>query len=128
MRSDACIDAVTEVGLFCCLLFRCRRSRRGSTCPAIRTLQALPRRSRQPAIYTLTGWRLETLRARAGGPAVADLASGAVFEIEGGEAVTAAPELARVTLNIATAHTDAVGSVHGWRHVYASHLDREGAL
>jgi hypothetical protein len=80
------------------------------------------------AVYTLTGWRLETLRARAGGPAVADLASGAVFEIEGGEAVTAAPELARVTLNIATAHTDAVGSVHGWRHVYASHLDREGAL
>ena len=67
------------------------------------------------------GWRLEALRARAGGPAAADLVPGAVFEIEGGETVTAAPELARLTLNVATAHTDATGSAHGRRLVYGGH-------
>ncbi len=68
-----------------------------------------------------TAWRLEALRARASGPAAADLAPGLVFEIEGGETVTAAPELARLTLNIATAHTDAAGSAHGRRLVYGGH-------
>ena len=46
---------------------------------------------------------------------------GLVFEIEGGETVTSAPELARLTLNIATAHTDATGSSHGQRLVYGGH-------
>ena len=68
-----------------------------------------------------TAWRLEALRARASGPAAAELAPGLVFEIEGGETVTAAPELARLTLNIATAHTDATGSAHGRRLVYGGH-------
>ena len=68
-----------------------------------------------------TGWRLEALRARAGGPAAADLAPGTVFEFEGGETVTAAPELARLTLNVATVHTDATGSAHGRRLVYGGH-------
>ena len=68
-----------------------------------------------------SGWRLEALRARAGGPAAADLAAGAVFDLEGGETVTAAPELARLTLNVATAHTDATGSAHGRRLVYGGH-------
>ena len=67
------------------------------------------------------GWRLEALRARAGGPAAAELAPGAVFDFEGGETVTAAPELARLTLNVATAHTDATGSAHGRRLVYGGH-------
>ncbi|MGZ6616287.1 MAG: MaoC family dehydratase [Solirubrobacteraceae bacterium] len=68
-----------------------------------------------------TAWRLDALRARASGLAAADLAPGLVFEIEGGETVTAAPELARLTLNIATAHTDATGSAHGRRLVYGGH-------
>ena len=35
--------------------------------------------------------------------------------------MTAAPELARLTLNLATAHTDATGTSHGRRLVYGGH-------
>ncbi len=86
-------------------------------------LDAIPAELNRAAVREAapTAWRLDALRARAGGPAAADLAPGAVFEIEGGETVTAAPELARLTLNIATAHTDATGSAHGRRLVYGGH-------
>jgi hypothetical protein len=53
------------------------------------------------------GWRLEALRARAGGHAAADLAPDTAFEVERGEMVAADPELARLTLDVATAHTEA---------------------
>ena len=43
------------------------------------------------------------------------------FALEAGETVTGAPELARLTLNVATAHTDATGSSHGRRLVYGGH-------
>ncbi|MGO9972144.1 MAG: MaoC family dehydratase [Solirubrobacteraceae bacterium] len=68
---------------------------------------------------TPTAWRLEPLREHGGGPAADDLAPGMVFEIESGETVSGATELARLTLNVATAHTDATGSAaHGKRLVY----------
>jgi acyl dehydratase len=71
---------------------------------------------------TPTSWHLEPLRERAGGPAARDLKPGMVFEVESGETVTAATELARLTLNVATAHTDATGSAaHGQRLVYGGH-------
>ena len=35
--------------------------------------------------------------------------------------MTGAPELARLTLNVATAHTDATRSLHGRRLVYGGH-------
>jgi acyl dehydratase len=43
------------------------------------------------------------------------------FLVEAGETVTGAPELARLTLNVATAHTDATLSLHGRRLVYGGH-------
>ena len=46
---------------------------------------------------------------------------GLVYEVEGRDTITAAPELARLTLNVAKAHTDAGGSVHGRRLVYGGH-------
>ena len=55
------------------------------------------------------------------GPHHADLAPGQAFLVEAGETVTCAPELARLTLNVATAHTDATGSAHGRRLVYGGH-------
>ena len=86
-------------------------------------LDAIPTKLSREAVRAAVpaGWRLEALRARAGGLAAADLAPGTVFEVEGGETVTAAPELARLTLNVATAHTDATGSAHGRRLVYGGH-------
>ena len=55
-----------------------------------------------------------------------------MFEIEGRETVTAAPELARMTLNLAMTHRDAGAGAHGRRLVYggqtisiaAAHADR----
>ncbi len=87
------------------------------------TFDAIPAQLDRAAVRAAapTGWRLEALRVRAGGPSGADLAAGDVFEVESGETVTAAPELARLTLNLATAHTDATGSAHGRRLVYGGH-------
>lgn len=67
------------------------------------------------------GWALGPLRDAAPGPHHADLEPGASFLVEAGETVTGAPELARLTLNVAMAHTDASGSAHGRRLVYGGH-------
>ena len=66
-------------------------------------------------------WNLEPLRAAARGPFHDDLTAGTAFSVEAGETVTGATELARLTLNVATAHTDATGSSHGRRLVYGGH-------
>ena len=67
------------------------------------------------------GWRLDLLRAAVPRPHFEDLAPGQTFVLEAGETVTGATELARLTLNVATAHTDATGSAHGQRLVYGGH-------
>ncbi|MGA2929172.1 MAG: MaoC family dehydratase [Solirubrobacteraceae bacterium] len=87
------------------------------------TFDAIPAALDRAAVRAAapSGWQLKALRARAGGPAAADLTPGDVFVIESGETVTNAPELARLTLNVATAHTDATGSAHGQRLVYGGH-------
>jgi acyl dehydratase len=66
-------------------------------------------------------WRLDRLRAVVPGPYHDDLEAGQTFVIEAGETVTGAPELARLTLNIAAAHTDATSSLNGRRLVYGGH-------
>jgi acyl dehydratase len=66
-------------------------------------------------------WHLEPLRVAAPGPYHDELEPGQKFAIEAGETITGAPELARLTLNVATAHTDATGSSHGRRLVYGGH-------
>jgi acyl dehydratase len=68
-----------------------------------------------------TDWNLLPLRSRTPEPHHADLEPGHSFVLEAGETVTCAPELARLTLNLATAHTDASGSAHGRRLVYGGH-------
>lgn len=62
------------------------------------------------------GWRYEALRERAG--SAADLDPGTVLELDGRETVTAAPELARLILNLARTHTDAGAGPRGRRLVY----------
>src|ERR687894_495814 len=66
-------------------------------------------------------WRLDRFRERSPGEHLADLVPGAVYEVEGRDTVTAAPELARLTLNVAMTHTDAGASVHGRRLAYGGH-------
>ncbi len=68
----------------------------------------------------IAGWRLDLFRAAAPGSHFADLAPGTVWEIAGGDVVSSAPELARLTLNVAMAHHDAASSTAG-RLVYGGH-------
>ena len=66
-------------------------------------------------------WQLDQLRAAAPGDHFADLVEGTVWEVEGRDTVTAAPELVRLTLNLAYAHSDAGASGRGRRLVYGGH-------
>lgn len=63
------------------------------------------------------GWDYAPLRKRVAEPA-SDLEPGTTFEVEGRETMTASPELARLTLNIAMTHRDAGAGAHGRRLVY----------
>jgi len=67
-----------------------------------------------------SGWDLAPLAARAGGPHPADLRAGQSFEVAGGDVVSAAPELARLTLNIAAVHHDIQAGGNA-RLVYGGH-------
>ena len=66
-------------------------------------------------------WRLEVFAERVPGRHFADLVPGTVYAVEGRDTVTAAPELARLTLNVAMTHTDAGASAHGRRLAYGGH-------
>ena len=65
------------------------------------------------------GWDLAAFGHRVEGPSFADLAEGDVLLVLGGDVVSSAPELARLTLNIAIAHHDA--GTDGRRLVYGGH-------
>jgi acyl dehydratase len=69
------------------------------------------------------GWRLSAFKDRLGraGAHFADVVPGTTFEIEGRDTVTGATELARATLNIASAHTDPAAGPNGRRLVYGGH-------
>ena len=64
------------------------------------------------------GWDLAPLRGR--GTASAEPAEGQVIEVGGGDVVSSAPELARLTLNVAEVHHDAAAA-GGTRLVYGGH-------
>jgi citrate lyase beta subunit/acyl dehydratase len=67
-------------------------------------------------------WDLGPLRAEPLGTLFADLRPGDVVTVEARETVTAAPELARLSLNLAHAHTDASQGPGGRRLVYGGHV------
>jgi len=66
------------------------------------------------------GWDLAPFGALAAGPRFADLAVGQSCRIGGGDVVSSAPELARLTLNVAQVHHDAAAA-GGRRLVYGGH-------
>jgi acyl dehydratase len=80
---------------------------------------------RQGDVAALAGsWKLDALAGfgpPAGpGPAAGGLTPGDVIEVAGGDVVSSAPELARLTLNVAQVHHDA-GAAGGTRLVYGGH-------
>jgi len=65
-------------------------------------------------------WRLEEFRATVPGQHFDALVPNTVWEIAGGDVVSCAPELARLTLNVAMVHHDARANAGG-RLVYGGH-------
>jgi acyl dehydratase len=68
----------------------------------------------------VSGWRLDLFARRTAGPRPADLHAGESFEVAGGDVVSSAPELARLTANIAAVHHDK-SAADGERLVYGGH-------
>ena len=66
-------------------------------------------------------WQLAPLRSTITGLKPLNLDIGTEYEIAGKDTVTSAPELVRLTLNIAYAHSDASRSYLGKRLVYGGH-------
>jgi acyl dehydratase len=67
-----------------------------------------------------SGWRLDRFARQADGPRLRDLRPGQSWSVAGGDVVSSAPELARLTLNVAAVHHDAAAS-GGRRLVYGGH-------
>ena len=71
---------------------------------------------REDLLVTVPDWNLDLL------PAVTDeFSSGNVIKVEARDTVTSAPEIARMTLNLAMTHTDAGRSAYRRRLVYGGH-------
>lgn len=84
-------------------------------------LEAIPSKLDSLAVRTsVEGWDLKAFREAVPGRHFADLEPGTCWEIAGGDVVSSAPELARLTLNIAMAHHDAASNAAG-RLVYGGH-------
>ena len=66
-------------------------------------------------------WRLNLFRETVAGSHFEDLVAGTTYVVTSRDTVTCAPELVRMTLNIAVTHTDAASSVYGKRLVYGGH-------
>jgi len=74
-----------------------------------------------PDVSTLVrGWQLDRFARQAAGPRLSELQAGQSWAVPGGDVVSAAPELARLTLNVAIVHHDAAAA-GGQRLVYGGH-------
>ncbi|MBT5203619.1 MAG: acyl dehydratase [Gammaproteobacteria bacterium] len=77
--------------------------------------------SDQELLKHLPDWSLDHFGRLAKGTKFADFEIGTIIDIEAADTVTCAPELVRMTLNMAMTHTDASRSVYGKRLVYGGH-------
>jgi acyl dehydratase len=69
----------------------------------------------------LAGWDLDRFRREVPGPHSEGLEAGTVWKVAGADVVSSAPELARLSLNIAFAHHDRGRGRDGRRLVYGGH-------
>ena len=97
-----------------------RRRRLRSRTPTTST--SSPPTCRADALHaTLDGLDLDAYREAVPGAHFADLSVPTTWVVDGGDSVTAATELARLSLNIAKAHTDPGSHHSGKRLVYGGH-------
>jgi acyl dehydratase len=72
-------------------------------------------------VGALAGWNLDRYRAAVPGPHSEPLEAGTVWRVAGADVVSSAPELARLSLNVAFAHHDRGAGRAGRRLVYGGH-------
>jgi acyl dehydratase len=80
-------------------------------------LDAVGRGGRCDPPDEFAGWNTAALRSDA-----APVSAGTTLAVEGGDVVSSAPELARLTLNLATVHHDGSAQADGRRLVYGGHV------
>jgi acyl dehydratase len=87
------------------------------------SLDAIPEEIPQASLLAAVpkDWRLDLFRSRNSGRHFADLETGQTLAIESRDSVSSAPELARMTLNMAMTHFDAAESTYGLRLVFGGH-------
>jgi acyl dehydratase len=76
--------------------------------------------SEEQLTAAVDGWDLSAAEPVGGSPCFDDLRPGNVWLVQGGDVVSSAPELARLTLNVAAVHHDGVSRPEG-RLVYGGH-------
>jgi len=81
-------------------------------------LTPLDKTSLAPAI---AAWNLAAFREGVPGPHFTAIESGVSYRVEAGDLVSSAPELARLTLNLAAVHHDSAATADGKRLVYGGH-------
>jgi len=85
-------------------------------------LDAIPGALNRDALVAATAeWDLAAFRAAVPGAHADGLVEGMRWRVVGGDVVTAAPELARLSLNVAMAHHDEGAGSSGRRLVYGGH-------
>ena len=113
-------NSATVLHVFRCPMIACRDDK--AETGKADSLDAIPEAIPDAALLAaVPDWRLDLFRSRASGPHFADLQSGQSYAIEARDSVSAAPELARMTLNMAMTHFDAAASVYGQRLVFGGH-------
>lgn len=87
------------------------------------SLDAIPEEIPQSALLAAVpkDWRFDLFRSRTSGAQFADLRAGQRFAVEARDSVSSAPEIARMTLNMAMTHFDAAASTYGLRLVFGGH-------
>jgi 2-methylfumaryl-CoA hydratase len=114
-------DGATVMHFWRCPMLPCRdpEARTGAS----DSFDAIPQElaSEKLAAAIPADWNLDHFRRALPGPHFGDLSVGSHYMVEARDTVTGAPELARMTLNLARAHTDAKASAYGKRLVYGGH-------
>ncbi len=91
----------------------------GMTPHAANLAEVTPAPRTKPLTDAIADWRLDHFRSVTKGKHFADLKEGTIWEVAGGDLVSSAPELARLTFNVAIVHHDSAQS--GSRLVYGGH-------
>ncbi len=72
-------------------------------------------------LEAVSGWRMEPFRRAVPVSRPDGFDAGSTYELAGGDVVSSAPELARLTMNLATVHHDRTTAGGGRRLVYGGH-------